>query len=220
MPVARLCVRRPSSAGRAAAWPRQAGRGLLHTSTETNCTRPHWAPRRSVQVWAAASADEPETLAELKAALQSALDVEDYNRAARLRDAISKKQSDSRFAVEEANRQFYAAFMASSIKAMEQAWGKGDQVQVIHPGSNCIAGSDAVMESWRSILRNMRPGTVKIKLEDVRVYATESMGYVTCVEVFDADDSMGRCVVGLERGRLAAGLLRCAAVLNTHIARA
>jgi hypothetical protein len=50
-----------------------------------------------------------------------------------------------------------------------------------------------VMESWRAILKNVRPNAFKVSLEDVRVYAGDTSGFVTCVEVIDADDSVGRC---------------------------
>jgi hypothetical protein len=49
-----------------------------------------------------------------------------------------------------------------------------------------------VMESWKKVLKNVRPRAFNIILEDVRIYATETYGYVTCVEVIDADDSKGR----------------------------
>jgi translation initiation factor 2A len=48
------------------------------------------------------------------------------------------------------------------------------------------------MESWRKVLKNVRPRAFQIQLEDVRIYATDTFGYVTCVEVIDADDSKGR----------------------------
>jgi translation initiation factor 2A len=48
------------------------------------------------------------------------------------------------------------------------------------------------MESWKKVLKNVRPRAFNIILEDVRIYATETYGYVTCVEVIDADDSKGR----------------------------
>lgn len=52
------------------------------------------------------------------------------------------------------------------------------------------------MESWASILRGVRPNAFKITLEDVRVFAlSETTGLVTCVEVVEADDSKGRCVL-------------------------
>ena len=78
------------------------------------------------------------------------------------------------------------------LQTMSAVWGAGEHVQVIHPGCNCIAGRDAVMESWRTILAGVRPRAFRIELEDVRVYATDAHGYVTCVEVVDADDSAGR----------------------------
>ena len=48
-----------------------------------------------------------------------------------------------------------------------------------------------VMESWGMILRE---APMSISLEDVRVYAGDTVAYVTCVEVMDAGDSRGRCV--------------------------
>lgn len=47
-----------------------------------------------------------------------------------------------------------------------------------------------VMESWTMILRGSLP--MSITLEDVRVYAGDSMAYVTCVEVIEVGDSRGR----------------------------
>lgn len=49
-----------------------------------------------------------------------------------------------------------------------------------------------VLESWKNILRNVRPNAFKVILEDVRVWAGEEVGFVTCTEVIDADDSTGR----------------------------
>jgi hypothetical protein len=55
-----------------------------------------------------------------------------------------------------------------------------------------FAGLLQVMDSWRAILSRVRPRAFKIKLEEVRVYANESSGFVTCVEVVDSDDREGR----------------------------
>jgi translation initiation factor 2A len=66
---------------------------------------------------------------------------------------------------------------------------------VVHPGAGCIAGHEAVLDSWRALLRGVRPRAFRIDLEDVRVAAAEGgLGFVTCVEVIDADDSVGRIV--------------------------
>lgn len=77
---------------------------------------------------------------------------------------------------------------------MDAVWGHGPHVQIIHPGSNIIAGREQVMESWKTILAGVRPRAFRIDLEDVRVHAVDSYGFVTCIEVVDADDSTGRCV--------------------------
>lgn len=47
------------------------------------------------------------------------------------------------------------------------------------------------MESWRVILRGV---PMSISLEDVRIFVSDSMAFVTCIEVMDAGDSRGRCV--------------------------
>lgn len=46
-----------------------------------------------------------------------------------------------------------------------------------------------VLESWRMVLR----GDFYIKLESLRVHATQDTGYVTCVEVMNAENTKGRC---------------------------
>jgi translation initiation factor 2A len=38
----------------------------------------------------------------------------------------------------------------------------------------------------------VRPRAFRITVEDVRVFASDSSGFVTCTEVVDADDSEGR----------------------------
>ena len=51
-----------------------------------------------------------------------------------------------------------------------------------------------VMESWRLILGNSN-GYMRFQLEDVRVYAGDEQALVTCVEVIDATDTRGRCLL-------------------------
>lgn len=62
-------------------------------------------------------------------------------------------------------------------------------MQCIHPAAGCIAGRQNVLDSWKLVLGS---GRMKITLEDVRVFATEHTGFVTCIEVVDAGDSTGR----------------------------
>ena len=98
------------------------------------------------------------------------------------------------------------------LQAMNEIWGHGNHVQCMHPAAECIEGREdvglqvpsrlvgdgfahmllvtvlQVLESWRVVLR----GEFQIKLEDVRVYATQDIGYVTCVEVMNAGNAKGR----------------------------
>ncbi|GBG00627.1 hypothetical protein Rsub_13381 [Raphidocelis subcapitata] len=134
------------------------------------------------------------TLADLKAQLDQAIEQEDYDLAARIRDTLQHKQSDARLAVEDANRRFYDAFASGRIEEMSKVWGKGDHVQTIHPGAGVIAGREQVMESWRAVLKGVRPRAFRIAIEDVRVWASDASGVVTCTEVVDADDSQGRTI--------------------------
>lgn len=108
----------------------------------------------------------------------------------------SALESDAALAAAEANDRFYAAFRAADMDVMAAVVGEGDHVQVIHPGCGCVAGRDAVLESWRLIFASA-PGGLAIDLADVRVHAPAAGGegalaVVTCVERVDAGDSVGR----------------------------
>lgn len=93
--------------------------------------------------------------------------------------------------MEEANDAFYAAFRSGSLAGMAAAWGEGEHVQCVHPGAAVIAGRGPVLESWKAVLGS---GRMAISLQDVRIFATEAEGFVTCVEVLEAADSRGRVV--------------------------
>eukprot|EP00891_Asterochloris_glomerata_P009070 jgi/Astpho2/9070/e_gw1.00133.296.1_t len=71
---------------------------------------------------------------------------------------------------------------------MEEVWGEGEHIQVIHPATECISGREHVLSSWRMVLR----GEFSIHLEDLRIYATDRDAFVTCVEVINAEGSVGR----------------------------
>ena len=107
--------------------------------------------------------------------------------------SLSDLEADARFAVEDANARFYAAFRSGSDSAMAAAWGAGDHVQVIHPGGGCIAGRDAVLESWGIVTGG---AGLDIGLRDVRVLAPPGspVAVVTCLELVDVGDARGRNV--------------------------
>eukprot|EP00798_Chlamydomonas_sp_ICE-L_P016502 gene16502-22729_t len=132
------------------------------------------------------------SLADLRQQLDCALGIENYAAAARLKKAIQQKESDAKFAVEDANLRFYEAYDSCSIEGMDEMWGAGEHIQVVHPGAACITGRDAVLASWEKVLGYLRPRSSKVSVEEVRVAASEYHGFVTCVEVMEADGSKGR----------------------------
>lgn len=79
------------------------------------------------------------------------------------------------------------------------------------PSAPAIGIQTQVIDSWRSILKGVRPRAFKITVEDVRVFAGDSSGFVTCMEVVEADDSQGRCAARRRR-RLHGGHARRQAV--------
>eukprot|EP00882_Tetradesmus_deserticola_P005545 GHRQ01005839.1.p1 GENE.GHRQ01005839.1~~GHRQ01005839.1.p1 ORF type:complete len:214 (+),score=39.44 GHRQ01005839.1:208-849(+) len=183
--------------GRAHPWRSQSRTQQPFRNTQP-CARPRMGqqtvqrvtPLACLAVW-----DDSMTLSQLRTELNTAVQQEDYALAANLRDTLQKRQTDARLAIEDANERFYAAFRSGNIKEMNTVWGKGDHIQIVHPGSACIAGRELVMESWAAILKGVRPNAFKIGLEDVRVFAlSDTQGLVTCLEVMDADDSRGRTV--------------------------
>ena len=90
------------------------------------------------------------------------------------------------------NERFYQAFRKSDMRAMRAVWGVGDHVQCLHPGSACISGDTQVMASWEIVFSSMPPGQgLDVNCEQVRVHATETWGFITCVERVDSDTGVG-----------------------------
>ena len=83
-------------------------------------------------------------------------------------------------AVLAANLEFYRAFTARDLVAMEALWARERPVACIHPGWPALVDRDAVMESWQSILSN--PGAPKIACYDERVMLYGDIALVICEE--------------------------------------
>lgn len=95
----------------------------------------------------------------LKNELAAAVGSEEYDTAARLRDELTTLSLDEEVAVLAANAEFYAAFSAKNLQAMEAVWGghNGDEdVACAHPGFPSIKGRAKVIDSWRSIFRGSK----------------------------------------------------------------
>jgi hypothetical protein len=83
-------------------------------------------------------------------------------------------------AVLTANLEFYHAFAARDLVAMDAVWARQAPVGCIHPGWPALSDRDAVMESWQSILSN--PDAPRIACYDERVLLYGDAALVLCEE--------------------------------------
>ena len=81
-----------------------------------------------------------------------------------------------------ANAAYYRAFGTGDFPAMSRIWGD-DNVSCIHPGWPVLIGRQAILESYREILRNPnqeriepRNETVMVAGEEARVFCVEFVG--------------------------------------------
>jgi len=86
-------------------------------------------------------------------------------------------------AVLAANLEFYRAFTARDLVAMEALWARSAPVACLHPGWPVLADRDQVMESWHSILAN--PAAPRIACYDERVLLYGEVALVVCEEELD-----------------------------------
>lgn len=123
------------------------------------------------------------TRAEYERALASAVAEERYEDAARARDLMESLSRDSIRGVTDANEAFYRAFRGADVKAMGDVWTRGAHAQCAHPGQGVVCGRADVMASWELIFAGVpREVGIDVKCVDVRAHATDSWGFVTCVE--------------------------------------
>jgi ketosteroid isomerase-like protein len=86
-------------------------------------------------------------------------------------------------AVLAANLEFYRAFTARDLVAMDALWARQAPVGCIHPGWPALADRDEIMESWRGILSN--PDAPRIACYDERVLLYGDTALVICEEELD-----------------------------------
>ncbi|XVF76733.1 hypothetical protein PTKIN_Ptkin13bG0290400 [Pterospermum kingtungense] len=113
--------------------------------------------------------------------LQIAIEEENYDEAAKIRDDLRHLHEDSKASVLTANSRFYDAFRRGDLATMQNLWAKGDQVCCVHPGANGIVRYDYVMESWEIVWMNYE-FPLEIELKNVMVHVKGDFGYVTCME--------------------------------------
>ena len=78
-----------------------------------------------------------------------------------------------------ANAAYYRAFTDGDFKSMSRIWAD-DSVSCIHPGWPVIIGRQAILESYREILRN--PNQDRIDPRNETVLAAGDEARVICVE--------------------------------------
>lgn len=78
-----------------------------------------------------------------------------------------------------ANQAFYQAFDARDFSTMDELWAREHGVTCIHPGWNLLVGREAVMASWRAILRSE---SIHIEPSGVRVFLLGDAAYIVCHE--------------------------------------
>ncbi|XP_015694355.1 F-box protein SKIP8-like isoform X2 [Oryza brachyantha] len=115
--------------------------------------------------------------------LQTAIQEEDYFRAAKIRDDLRILHEDTKASLLAANMRFYSAFKNGDLAAMYSIWAKGDHVYVIHPAAGRISGYDVVMQSWEMVCNADYEFPLNIDLKNVEVHVHGDLGYVTCLEV-------------------------------------
>ncbi len=81
----------------------------------------------------------------------------------------------------EVNEAFYRAFASRDPAAMERLWAERHPVACIHPGWDVLAGRDAVLDSWRSILAS--PEAPELSCSFAEAHVMGDAAFVTCHEV-------------------------------------
>src|SRR5260370_36145709 len=71
-------------------------------------------------------------------------------------------------AVLAANLEFYRAFAARDLKAMDALWAERAPVAGLHPGCTAIKDREAIIERWAGLLSN--PGAPRIACYDEQAF--------------------------------------------------
>jgi ketosteroid isomerase-like protein len=83
-------------------------------------------------------------------------------------------------AVLAANLEFYRAFAARDLAAMDALWARKAPVACLHPGWSALKDRDAIMGSWAGILSNA--DAPRIACYDEQVFLYGDVALVLCEE--------------------------------------
>jgi len=91
-------------------------------------------------------------------------------------------------AVLAANLEFYRAFAARDIVAMDTLWARRSPVTCVHPGWTALRDRESVMGSWHGILSN--PDAPRIACFDEQVFVHGDTALVLCEEEIEGGTLM------------------------------
>jgi ketosteroid isomerase-like protein len=83
-------------------------------------------------------------------------------------------------AVLAANLEFYRAFAARDLTAMDALWARRAPVACVHPGWTALRDRDSIIESWAGILSN--PDAPRIACYDEQAFLYGDVALVLCEE--------------------------------------
>ena len=83
-------------------------------------------------------------------------------------------------AVLSANLEFYRAFTARDVAAMDALWARQAPVACLHPGWTALKDRNEIMKSWEGILSN--PDVPRIACFDEQVFLYGDVALVLCEE--------------------------------------
>lgn len=78
-----------------------------------------------------------------------------------------------------ANATFYSTFSRGDVAGMESVWAEAATITCLHPGWDALVGREAVIGSWRAILRS---GAPPIRASHARAIVYGKTGVVLCRE--------------------------------------
>ena len=86
-------------------------------------------------------------------------------------------------AVLAANLEFYRAFTARDLAAMDSLWARQAPVACLHPGWTALKDREAIIQSWDGILSN--PDAPRVTCFDEQVFLYGDVALVLCEEELD-----------------------------------
>lgn len=148
--------------------------------------------------------DPDRYLNELEDALKHAVDLEQYDEAAKARQRLQDfmlERGDVN-GVLNCNRDFYEAFSSGNLERMGLVWYNDDHVQCVHAGHKALRGYERIMTAFAAQFRTVR--SLAVNADDVRVTVRGTLAWVLCTQ------HMRHPPTGSHRALMATNIFRCA----------